>query len=251
MKRTLATLSSIALLLSVIIIGQPLAAAATQRRAALRFVPKRIKEASKKMRYTITARYPQAVGATRDARLAALNQQLKELMEKEVADFKKDYEPPDTPMSSMGSYYDAGYVVSLATNDLVSIHFGVNTYGEGAAHPNNNSLVFNYDLQSGKQLNLSDLFKPNSNYLSLISNYAIRNLKKQLGPDPDSDWIERGAGPSEENFKAWTLTRRGLSIMFDAYQVASYAEGPHDVLIPYSVLKSAIDPAGPLARIVK
>lgn len=142
-------------------------------------------------------------------------------------------------------------MVELATNNLVSLYFGVSTYGEGAAHPNHNSLVFNYDLSAGRRLSLSSLFKPNSNYLTLLSRYAINALKKQLGPDPDTEWIQKGAGASEENYQNWTLKRTGLKVTFDPYQVASYAEGPHEVLIPYAVLRTVIDPQGPLARMVK
>jgi hypothetical protein len=224
---------------------------ATPSAAAVRFLPRAIKEQSKKLRYTITARYPEAAGAARNASLASLNQQVKELIQKEVAAFKKDFEPPDEVMSEMGSYYDASYEVELASNNLVSIYFGVSTYGEGAAHPNHNSLVFNYDLSAGRTLNLSDLFKPNSNYLDVISRYSINALKKKLGPDPDMEWIQKGAGAEAANYQNWNLKRTGLTVMFDPYQVASYAEGQHEVLIPYSVLKGVIDPQGPLARLAK
>jgi hypothetical protein len=40
-----------------------------------------------------------------------------------------------------------------------------------------------------------------------------------------------------------------LEVTFNPYQVASYAEGPHTVLIPYNVLKDVIDPQGALSRI--
>jgi hypothetical protein len=216
---------------------------------AVRFAPRQIREASKKLRYTIKARYPQAIGAGRDSRLIKLNQELRKLTTKEVSDFKTDFQPPEEPMGEMLSYYDSSYVVELATSDLVSIAFGVSTYGEGAAHPNHNTLVFNYDLNAGRILELSDLFKPGSNYLGAISKYAIEALKKELGPDPDMEWIERGAGANAENYKAWTLTRSGLQVTFDPYQVDSYAAGEHVVVVPYSALKDLIDPKGPLPAI--
>jgi Protein of unknown function (DUF3298) len=220
-----------------------------RRGVAVRFAPRQIREASKKLRYTIKARYPQAIGAVRDSRLIKLNQELRKLITKEVSDFKTDFQPPEEPMGEMVSYYESEYWVTLATNDVVSLAFGVSTFGEGAAHPNHNTLVFNYDLSAGRILNLSDLFKPNSNYLGVISNYAIEALKKELAPDPDTEWIERGAGVNAENYKAWTLTRSGLQVTFDPYQVASYAEGEHVVVVPYSVLKNVIDPQGPLPAI--
>jgi hypothetical protein len=220
----------------------------TQRSPAVRFLLRQVTERNRRQRYTVKAKYPQAVGANLDARLVKLNQELKELISKEVAAFKKDYEAPEEVMGTGGSSFDSSYMITLATNDLVSIAFGISTYFEGAAHPNHNSLVFNYDLNSGRKLNLADLFKPNSNYLRVISGYAIKALKKEMSPDPDTEWIEKGAGASEENYKSWNIKRSGLEITFDPYQVASYAEGEHVVLIPFSVLKDVIDPQGPLAR---
>jgi hypothetical protein len=220
----------------------------TQRGAVVKFVLRQITQNNRRQRYKIKARYPQALGASRDARLVKLNQELRNLILKEVGDFKQDYVAPEEVMGEGESYYDSSYIVSLATNDLVSIAFGVSTYFEGAAHPNHNTLVFNYDLNSGKRLNLADLFKPNSNYLSVISAYAVEALKKEMSPDPDLDWIQQGAGAKEENYKSWNIKRGGLEVTFDPYQVASYAEGEHVVLIPFAVLKNVIDPQGPLAR---
>lgn len=258
MNKFFSSLISVALVLSVFSMEQTSVSANTgallpsmqRSRAAVRFVPRQISEANRRLRYTIKAKYPQAVGAGRDARLVKLNQELRKLITKEVSEFRGYFKKPEERLGPTGSYYDSEYWVNLATNDLVSISFGVSTFGEGAAHPNHNTLVFNYDLSAGRLLNLSDLFKPNSNYLSAISIYTIGQLKKKFAPDPDTEWIERGAGAKGENYKAWSLTTKGLEITFDPYQVASYAEGEHVVVIPYSVLKDLIDPKGPLPAII-
>lgn len=214
----------------------------------VRFAPRQIREANRKLRYTIKARYPQAIGAG-DARLTRLNAEIRNLITREINGFKKDFQRPEERMGD-GSYLDIVYVVELGADELVSIGFGVSSFYEGAAHPQHNSLVFNYDLKNAKRLKLSDLFKPNSNYLTLISDYAIKSLKKELSPDPDLEWIQTGAGPKEENYKNWNMTPKGLKVTFDPYQVASYAEGEHIVVIPYAVLKNVIDPDGPLAQMI-
>ena len=257
MKRFSSTLAMIAVILSAFVKEPASAGASTfvaapvmQRRVvALRFAPRQISEANKKERYTIKARYPQAISAGRDVRLAKLNQELRQLAVKEVGDFKADFQAPEEPLGELGSFYESSYVVNLATNDLVSIAFGVSTYGEGAAHPNHHTLVFNYDLNAGRTLSLSDLFKPNSDYLKVISSYTIGELKKKFGPDPDTEWIERGAGAKAENYQNWNITRSGLQVTFDPYQVASYAEGEHIVVIPFARLRDLIDPQGPLSGI--
>lgn len=254
MKRFFPVIISIALVLGGLAVPASAVSPASQRgRAAVRFAPRQIKQANRRLRYTVTAKYPQALGAARDPRLAKFNQALRGLVLKEVGGFTKDFQAPEERMSEAGSYFEAQYNVTLATKDLISVWFGVSTYYEGAAHPNQNSKVFNYDLNTGRELKLADLFRPGSDYLKVISDYAVKNLTEVMrermpGEEPDTNWIREGAGPKEENYKNWNLSPKGLEVSFDPYQVAAYAYGPHEVAIPLSALKDVLDPNGPLGR---
>lgn len=73
--------------------------------------------------------------------------------------------------------------------------------------------------------------------------------KKMDTLTPDDEWIETGAGLDEKNYQTWNITHKGLEITFNPYQVASYAEGPQVVVIPFPVLTNLIDPKGPIARL--
>ena len=109
----------------------------------------------------------------------------------------------------------------------------------------------NYDVKNGKKLALADLFNPKSNYLSVISMYCIKDLRDQSKRDKESmldeEMMKSGASPRADNYRAWAITRKGLWITFDPYQVAAYAAGPQFVLVPYSALKDIMKPDGPLA----
>jgi hypothetical protein len=63
--------------------------------------------------------------------------------------------------------------------------------------------------------------------------------------------IQNGAAPNAKNYQNWTITRKGLGINFDAYQVGPYAAGPQYVLVPYSSLKDLINPEGPVGQLAK
>ena len=52
----------------------------------------------------------------------------------------------------------------------------------------------------------------------------------------DPDHVTRGTQPSTTNFNAFNLTPRGVLVTFDEYQVGCYAEGPSEILVPYSEL---------------
>ena len=144
------------------------------------------------------------------------------------------------------------FQIRLATDDLISVEFTQGQYEAGAAHPNSITTVLNYDVKNGKKLALADLFNANSKYLGVIADYCIKDLKEQSKRDKDAmledDQIQDGAGARADNYKAWTITRKGLLIVFDPYQVAPYAAGPQQVMVPYAALKPIVKSDGPIGN---
>lgn len=218
-------------------------------------VSKQIKENDKKLMYEVSAQYPQLNGGN-NPNFEKFNQTTRALVTKKVAGFKKDMAPAEgeeaRPEGSMGSNLNVAYTLVLAQDDLISAKFDVGSYYQGAAHPNSYSDVINFDLKNGKQLKLSDLFKPGSKYLQTIANYAIADLKKQAKEKGLIEGeIENGASALAKNYQSWNITKTGLGITFDAYQVGPYAAGPQFVMVPYSALKDIINPEGPIAQFAK
>jgi len=220
-------------------------------------VSKQIKESNKKSMYEIAAQYPQLSGGS-NPNFEKFNQTVRGLVARKVAEFKKAISPQEgeepPPEGSMGSDLTISYEIALAQDDLISVQFDVGSYSQGAAHPNSYAEVVNYDLRNGQPLKLSDLFKPGAKYLPALSSYAIADLKKQSKDKGDAlpdDQIQSGAAPATKNYDNWTITRKGLGIYFDAYQVGPYAAGPQSVLVPYANLKDLINPDGPIAQLAK
>jgi hypothetical protein len=230
---------------------------------------KQLKESNKKLHYEIQVAYPQVTGLP-DVRFDQFNQEVRSLVNKHVNAVKKEAaegakeaaneavpnagaaaeEKPTLPANSL----DISYSIALAKDDLISVQFDLSTYSSGAAHPSSSSQVLNYDLKAGKVLKLGELFNPGAKYLQVISDYCIKDLKKQSKSKDsmlDDETIQNGAGPNAQNYDSWTITRKGLEITFDPYQVAAYAAGPQSVVVPYSVLKELIKPDGPLGQFVK
>lgn len=233
---------------------------------AVEIVARQIKENNKKLKYEVDAEYPQLTGAT-DPNFEKFNQAARSLIMKEIGGFKKELTP--TPASeptpdvanvpaddSIGSDIDIGYRVALAKDDLISVEFSISSYFAGTPHPNSSTAVLNFDLKNGKLLKLVDLFLPGSKYVQKLSNSCIEALEKQAkeqGADGmlEDQWIERGAGPDLKNYNSWTITRKGIDITFDPYQVAAYAAGPQQVSVPYAALKEIIKPDGPVGQFVQ
>ena len=224
----------------------------------VRVNPKMIREANKEKHYTVEAEYPQIEG---DARFDKFNREARAMIAKDVAAFKSAEtatEPDaatDLTAEAGESTQNIGYDIRYATDDLISVEFNEDSYSRGAAHGNQITTVLNYDLKNGKKLTLADLVNPKSNYLSVISAYCIKDLKQQAQKNKDTmladDTIQTGASARADNYKAWAITKKGLWITFDPYQVAAYAAGPQFVLVPYSALKDIIKADGPLAGLAK
>lgn len=195
-------------------------------------------------KYKLTAQTPQLTGSD-DPRVAAFNQRLQDLVTKEVDAFRKNFQELPVTEYSSGSSLEVSYTLVSQVYDFWSFKFDFSFYSDGAAHPGLYSITINYDLNQGKELALSDLFIPNSNYLDLISKYCVAELSKQ--PFADSMFLE-GADPKPENYRTWIFTSKELIIYFDEYQVAPYAAGPQTVNIPLSELQSVINPQGPLSN---
>jgi hypothetical protein len=220
-------------------------------------IAKQIKESNKKLMYEIEAQYPQFSGGS-NPNFETFNQLVRAVVTNKVAGFKKDMAPEEgeesRPEGSMGSDLGVAYEIALATDDVISVEFDIGSYYQGAAHPNSYSQTVNYDLKNGKQLKLSDLFQPGSKYLQMLANYCIADLKKQSkakGEELPADMLQSGAAPTVKNYQSWKITRTGLGINFDSYQVGPYAAGPQYVLVPYASLKEFVNPAGPIAQFAK
>ena len=218
---------------------------------------KQIKENNKKLQYEIEIEYPQITGSTNPA-AEKFNQQAKALVTNEVRSFKAYVVERAAELEELetktGSDLGIGYTVAIARDDLISIDFGIGGYYRGAAHPNSHSRVLNFDLKSGRPLRLSDLFQPNAKYLQTISEYCMKDLQKQSKAKEnilDDASIKEGAGPNPKNYQSWTITKQGLGVNFDAYQVGPYVAGPQFVLVPYAAIKDLVKPDGPLASFIK
>lgn len=210
------------------------------------------KDESKKLRYSIETSLPELTGEA--GRAAKFNQTVRSFTAKGINEFKKTAgemaadpdlaRAADAPPNTL----EIDYTVNFANSNFVSLLFSFYEF-TGGAHPNTATAAFNYDLQRGRLVGLGELFKPGANYLKVISDYCISELKKlNLS---DDEWVRNGAGPKRENYDSWNVTPQGLRITFDAYQTAAYAAGPQEVIVPYSLLKDLIKPDGLLAQFVK
>lgn len=54
---------------------------------------------------------------------------------------------------------------------------------EDGAPPNYNYFTVTYDLKNGREIKLSDPFKPDAKYIQVVSAYSIRDLQSRKDPE--------------------------------------------------------------------
>jgi hypothetical protein len=221
-------------------------------------VNRQISESVKAKRLDLSAQYPELTGGTN---AAGFNQLVKSRVTKELAAFRKQMaglSAEDLKMLPQGTnnYMDIGYNIEYADNDLISVSFLQGNF-TGGAHPNYNYFTITYDLKNGREVKLSELFKPGANYVEAVSAYAINDLQSRKMPDSDEnmglaqDVFAEGAAAKAENYQNWNLTKKGLMFTFDPYQVGPYAYGSQTVIVPYAKLKEIANSNGALIRMMK
>ncbi len=217
-------------------LGQPL-----YRQVTLWPVVRQVSSASPA--YNASLQIPRLAGSA-DLRVTQFNQRMETLLQGELDGFAKNLNgwtpPPDFPPSGFIQTYSQ---VS-APGRVLSLKISLSYYAAGAAHPGNYTITINYDLETGQELRLDQIFRHDAEPLQIIADYCKAELSKR---DIGFDMFADGANPSPANYRNWNITPDGLMITFDEYQVAAYAAGPQTVTVPYSVLEKIILRDGALA----
>ncbi len=148
-------------------------------------------------------------------------------------------------MPDIRSTLDSAYQVTLNDKSLVSVRFEFYSYTAGAAHPISFTKTLTYDLIKRQMVPLPDLFTLGTDWLGALSSYCLKDLQQRGVLE-----FPEGAGPTMQNYASWSLNPEGLVVYFDPYQVASYAAGPQQVLVPYAALSEFIAPQGVIVRLL-
>lgn len=223
--RILAALSVIMILLGTLLLAKA---------KPYSIVPREMKE--KEGKYAINIRYPQMEGNSSAASQAEFNKTVQKLVQGSKSDFQKELKDAN-PESPVPYSLDLTYKDELENDKFVSLVF-VGSVNLGGAHPSPYYHTITFDLEGRREMKLGDLFKKGTTYMEKISQICIQDLEKRKVSD--SDWIKGGASPKKENYETFYLNRKGLVVLFPPYQVACYAAGPQEVLIPYEKIKDIL-----------
>lgn len=153
--------------------------------------------------------------------------------------------------------WDEGFTLSYEllpayqAPNLISI-YGYDFQGRGGVHGCTyyEGKTFWQKGDSFVKLVLDDLFIKGSEHRQFLLRYC-ENYFKASGYGYYSSLSEFPPKLSSNDLDIFVLTNKGLMIVFRAYTVGGWADGPDTVLIPYMDLKQFIDPNGPLQAMLE
>lgn len=143
---------------------------------------------------------------------------------------------PDVELSSY-------YLLNAANEHLVEVGLIQYTYS-GGAHGMTNSASFIWLFGPNRQLQASDIFREGSNWQQQIVTQTIARLQAQPDLRPmlwKGKELEDGAAGATDP-RHWQISRDGLTISFDQYEVAAYAAGGGSVDFTWDELNPLLSP---------
>ncbi|MEF3306335.1 WG repeat-containing protein [Paenibacillus sp. GYB003] len=174
--------------------------------------------------------YPQIEGMTNREAERSVNDRLKRLSA------VKPVPPGQQPDAS----YTGDFAVLFARGKLLVLELDGYHYPFGAAHGMPSKAFVHIDLDSGATYGLSDLFKPGSSYVKRIGDIVRRNIET----DPKYSYVFPGSFKEIAPDQLFYVTDDALHILFPPYEIAPYATGFPEFVIPFSELADIVDPNG-------
>jgi uncharacterized protein YecT (DUF1311 family) len=133
--------------------------------------------------------------------------------------------------------------IGVVTAELVTAAIQNMVDGHGA-HPNTNSIEFNWLLNEKRKLQPKDVFRAGSGWQQFLQKRCDKYLHEQLDTDDRSyESFEQPGEMAKTLYRIivtpedWQLDGKGLTIPFQPYAVACYACTPDPFTVPWNELQ--------------
>jgi len=122
------------------------------------------------------------------------------------------------------------YIVHYQKDDLLSLSVFYYRYTLGA-HGHTLQRAYNFNLESGEEILLSDILKEKEGYVDIIN----QEIKRKINLNPQEYFTEWSVFQSISEEQPFYLIEDGIVVYFGLYEIAPYAFGIRYFKIPYSL----------------
>jgi len=156
--------------------------------------------------------------------------------------FIRDFQEFKTEMEDqpMGWRYKGTVDVGVVTDTLLSLSV-TEEYYTGGAHGGFGKYFINLRPETGEPFTLANYFKPG--YEQPVTKIAEGIFRKVRELADTASLTENMFEFPEDQFvlnKNYGFTKDGVVFYYNSYEIASYASGPTEVVVPYEALKEWI-----------
>lgn len=106
----------------------------------------------------------------------------------------------------------------------------------GGAHPMTYMKSYNFDLKSGDSLNIEEIF--NEDGKKVYKDIIDKEIKDKINNNPDIYFADEFKGVNENT--QYYLTKDGVVVFFQLYELAPYSAGIPEFKISYDLLKDKL-----------
>ena len=130
---------------------------------------------------------------------------------------------------------------SIIFNEKGLLSVGYSTYSyTGGAHGNHATTLATYDLGQKKALTLTDVFLPK--FEKTINKALANTARRQFNMKPNEPLSNNLFGNSIESTPNFCITAKGITFLYNPYEIAAYAMGEIELFIPFAEVKSVVNP---------
>ena len=120
------------------------------------------------------------------------------------------------------------YDIKKNSDDILSIMIIYYKFA-GGAHGDYEHVLYNIDMKNGKFISLSDLFKKNIDYKTVINEEIRKQIEELIKIDKQNKGVYELEGISDK--QKFYIQDDNLVIYFDLYEIAPYAAGMPEFII--------------------
>jgi uncharacterized protein len=197
----------------------------------------------------VDASWPQAAGS--DPEWLAWNKAVAEAAGPGNFEGKNKPAKQWTKADAVDQDTDVSVRLNLVTESLVSASITIDTYSHGAAHPNHGTSQLNWMLKEQRPAEGKDIFNPDSKWEQELYDRVSQYLHKTLDADGanyenwlnDPQAIQKTVRGLAADPNRWQIDDKGITIVFNPYEIACYACTPENFSVSWENLKPILNPA--------
>ena len=161
-------------------------------------------------------------------------------LDKAASLFAQDYEAVRKEMGRLSGCWQLETKADTVHSSAKALTVKVETYAyTGGAHPNSSLSFYTFDRKTGRVLTLNDMVEDTTALLSLLE----QTFRQQQKIGPKASLEEEGYFLRDGQFFLPAnvgTTSNGLLFYYNPYEIAAYAVGPVEVMIPYEKLNGIL-----------